>query len=932
MNVLNLEHISKTYGEKVIFDDISFGIHQGDKIGIIGINGTGKTTFLRILAGFEETDEGQVVMQNGLRITYLPQHPEFPEGATILSYVTQGQKEQSWNPETEAHMVLNKLGIEDHEEEIAHLSGGQKKRVALAAVLVNPADVLILDEPTNHLDNEMASWLEDYLNRFKGVVIMVTHDRYFLDRVTNKILEISHGKIYTYEAKYSDFLEMKAQREEMEMASERKKQSILRMEVEWAKRGCRARSTKQRARLDRLEAMKNSTAPVRDKNVEIDSVETRMGKKTIELENITKAYDGITYIRDFSYIFLRDDRIGIIGRNGCGKTTLLRLIAGDIEMSNLDSDETCGITMSGKQNIGFLRQINFTDGDVPVKEELEKAFSEVFACEARKKEIEKLLAETEDHKKLLAEYDFLERRIESLHGYSWKKDMETMFQKFGFALEDLEKPIGEFSGGQQTKIALIQLLLQRPDILLLDEPTNHLDIAAVEWLENYLKSYENAVIIVSHDRMFLDRVIDVTYEIEYGDIKRYPGNYSAFVKQKEEAQIKQEKDYEAQQKEIERLTAWIEKWKNTPTKVAATRSKRMAIEHMVKIEKPRRFDTRTFHALFHPVRESYTDVLTMKKLKIGYDTVLSEVSAVIKKAERIVIIGENGKGKSTLLKTVVGEINPLGGSYQFGNRVDFAYFDQHKAVNQKFDPEQTVLDYFWSLYPNLLRNDVRSALGAFLFSGEDVEKKMGQLSGGEKVRLELCRIFYTKPNFLILDEPTNHMDLAGKEALEKMLTSYEGTVLFVSHDRYFINQVATGILEFGESDVQFYEMNYAQYLEEIKRQTPGRETGNAGGAVRKPADVPTLDDVFDKKKYYNPGKILSRLKRQLEKYEEQLAESESRMSELQLEMMDPELSADYERLMELQTKIDEENQTQESLLERMMETELELEEMETQDE
>ena len=636
-----------------------------------------------------------------------------------------------------------------------------------------------------------------------------------------------------------------------------------------------------------------------------------------QIRNARVQFGADTILNSVNFEIHDTEKIAIVGRNGCGKTTLLRLIAGDIEMSNLDSDESCGITMSGKQNIGFLRQINFTDGDVPVRVELEKAFAEVFACEARKKEIEKLLAETEDHKKLLAEYDYLERRIESLHGYSWKKDMETMFQKFGFALEDLEKPIGEFSGGQQTKIALIQLLLQRPDILLLDEPTNHLDIAAVEWLENYLKSYENAVVIVSHDRMFLDRVIDVTYEIEYGDIKRYPGNYSAFVRLKEEAQIKQEKDYEAQQKEIERLTAWIEKWKNTPTKVAATRSKRMAIEHMVKIEKPRRFDTKTFHALFHPARESYTDVLTMKKLKIGYDTVLSEVSAVIKKAERIAIIGENGKGKSTLLKTVVGEINPLGGSYQFGNRV---------AVNQKFDPEQTVLDYFWSLYPNLLRNDVRSALGAFLFSGEDVEKKMGQLSGGEKVRLELCRIFYTKPNFLILDEPTNHMDLAGKEALEKMLTSYEGTVLFVSHDRYFINQVATGILAFGENDVQFYGMNYAQYLEEIKRQTPGRETGNAATNVRKPADVPTLEDVFDKKKYYNPGKILSRLKRQLEKYEQQLAESESRLSELQLEMMDPELSADYERLMEIQTKIDEENKTQESLLERMMETELELEE------
>ena len=500
MNVLNLEHISKTYGEKVIFDDISCGIHQGDKIGIIGINGTGKTTFLRILAGFEETDEGQVVMQNGLRITYLPQHPEFPEGATILSYVIQGQKEQSWNSETEAHMVLNKLGIEDHEEEIAHLSGGQKKRVALAAVLVNPADVLILDEPTNHLDNEMASWLEDYLNRFKGVVIMVTHDRYFLDRVTNKILEISHGKIYTYEAKYSDFLEMKAQREEMEMASERKKQSILRMEVEWAKRGCRARSTKQRARLDRLEAMKNSAAPVRDKNVEIDSVETRMGKKTIELENITKAYDGITYIRDFSYIFLRDDRIGIIGRNGCGKSTLMKIITGQIQ------PDSGTVSIGETVKIGYFMQEN----------------------------------EPLDEKMTVLEY------VRSIGEYvttaTGKATASQMCERFLFTPKMQWTPIEKLSGGEKRRLYLLSVLMSAPNVLILDEPTNDLDIETLEILEDYLDGFAGIVITVSHDRYFLDRIVDRIFAFEEnGILHQYEGGFSDYYEKSGGMQAKQAK-------------------------------------------------------------------------------------------------------------------------------------------------------------------------------------------------------------------------------------------------------------------------------------------------------------------------------------------------------------------------------------------------------
>lgn len=486
------------------------------------------------------------------------------------------------------------------------------------------------------------------------------------------------------------------------------------------------------------------------------------------------------------------EKIAVVGRNGCGKTTLLKLIAGDITMSNPDSDEECGIEMAGKQEIGFLRQINFTETERTVEEEIKLVFAPVFACEERMHALEeqmKGLTEGEEMTSLLREYDSLQNKMEAMRGYSWRQDMEMMFQRFGFVLEDLKRPIGSFSGGQQTKVAFIKLLLTRPDIMLLDEPTNHLDLPTIEWLEGYLRTYDKAVIVVSHDRMFLDKIIDVTYEIEYHKMKRYAGNYTAFMKRKEEDLIKQEKDYEEQQKEIKRLTDWIEQWKNTPTKVAATRSKRMVIEHMVKIEKPRRFDTKAFHARYLPRITSYTNVINAKGLEIGYDKVLSKVTFLLQKKERLAIIGENGKGKSTLLKTLVGEIPALGGEFKFGQNVEYGYFDQQKAVLEPVDPEQTVLDNFWEAYPDYLREEVRSALGGFLFSGEEVEKKMGQLSGGEKVRLTLCKMIQTRPNLLILDEPTNHMDIIGKDALEQMLREYEGTVLFVSHDRYFVKQM-----------------------------------------------------------------------------------------------------------------------------------------------
>ncbi len=492
MNIINIEHISKVFGEKQVFDDISCGIHQGDKIGIIGINGTGKTTLLKIIAGLEEPDQGQVIFQKGLRVTYLPQSPKFPEHATVLSYVADGADGADWGKESEAKNALNRLGITDHHEEIDHLSGGQKKRVALARTLVNPADVLILDEPTNHIDNEMAVWLEEYLNQWKGAIIMVTHDRYFLDRVTNKILEIDHGKLYSYTANYSQFLELKAQREEMELASERKRQSVLRMELEWAKRGCRARTTKQRARLERLEALKNGKAPVRDAEVEMDSVETRMGKKTIELHHISKSYGQKKLIDDFEYIVLKNQRLGIIGPNGCGKSTLMKIITGKEEPDQ------------GTVEIGDTVKIGYFAQEVTEMDENQRVI---------------------DYIKDVAEY------VPTKDG---RITASQMLERFLFTPAMQYTPIGKLSGGERRRLYLLKVLMDAPNVLILDEPTNDLDIPTLTILEDYLDSFLGIVITVSHDRYFLDNIADRIFAFEAdGKLVQYEGGYTDYLEAKE---------------------------------------------------------------------------------------------------------------------------------------------------------------------------------------------------------------------------------------------------------------------------------------------------------------------------------------------------------------------------------------------------------------
>lgn len=487
MNVLNIEHISKIYGEKVIFDDVSYGIHEGDKIGIIGINGTGKTTLLKMIAGLEEPDDGQVVTQNGIKTGYLPQNQEFPQDVPVLSYVLAGQKRDAWDVESDARSILNHLGLTDHDAVMGYLSGGQKKRAALAKILIEPSDVLILDEPTNHLDEEMINWLEDYLRRYKGVVLMVTHDRYFLDKVTNKILEISYGKLYAYEANYSKFLEMKAQREEMELSSERKRQSVLRMELEWAKRGCRARSTKQRARLERLEALKSGAAPVLSQTVEMESIETRMGKKTVELHHVSKSYGSRLIVDDFDYIVLRNQRLGIVGPNGCGKSTLIKMIAGIIQ------PDSGYIEMGETVKIGYFAQ------EVPDMNSSQRVI---------------------DYVRDIAEYIPVKQgRITA----------SQMLERFLFTPDMQYSPIEKLSGGEKKRLHLLGILQAAPNCLLIDE-CNDLDIPTLTIFEDYLNSFPGIVITVSHDRYFLDNVADRIFAFgENGRLRQYEGGYTDYI-------------------------------------------------------------------------------------------------------------------------------------------------------------------------------------------------------------------------------------------------------------------------------------------------------------------------------------------------------------------------------------------------------------------
>ena len=626
-----------------------------------------------------------------------------------------------------------------------------------------------------------------------------------------------------------------------------------------------------------------------------------------KIQNGAVVFGADVILKNVNFDIKNTEKIAIVGRNGCGKTTLLKLIAGEVDLHKRDSDEDIFIVKSGNPEIGYLKQMAFEDKTITMEEEVRKAFSKILSMQKDLEEKRRLM-ESDPSEQNIKIYTALHDQFVFLGGYYFEKEYEIVLKEFGFTKEDKKKRLEEFSGGQQTKIAFVKMLLSKPDILLLDEPTNHLDMRTIEWLEQYLKDYKRAVVIVSHDRMFLDRIVDVVYEIEYKTPKRYVGNYSAFVEQKKLNYEKQLKDYKEQQAEIARLNEIVDKFKNKPTKVAMTRSKLKQIEHMDKIEAPDSFDTKSFHTNLTPRVETGKDVLSVRNLVIGYDIPLATISMEAKRGRKYGVIGGNGIGKSTFLKTLTGKVDALGGEFSFGPKVEIGYFDQQMA---QYSSDKQVIDDYWDEFPTLTQTEVRNELAAFLFTGDDVFKQVNMLSGGEKVRLALCKIFKTRPNVLILDEPTNHMDIVGKETLEQMLLDYEGTVLFVSHDRYFVKRIADELLVLEEGHVEYYSFGYEEY-EEKNAQRNAKYLEQM--AFTK--ETATLKEVkTEKPKNYNPGKEESKRRRKLEKLEGEIAVLEEHLEKLKTELSAPENSSDYTRLQEIQSQIEEEEEKLLTLME-----------------
>lgn len=606
----------------------------------------------------------------------------------------------------------------------------------------------------------------------------------------------------------------------------------------------------------------------------------------IEIINGSVEYDGNTVLSEINFSVSDKEKIALVGRNGSGKTSILKCISGEVPLVSGTGDEKFSFSISGAPKIGYLQQVSLND-ELTLRQEILSAYKDVVGLENKLQNLLDKMSENPSDENVGA-YSRAMERFENIGGYLYKKEYLTAVSKFGFSAEDLDKKLSCFSGGQRTKIALMKLLLEKPDVLLLDEPTNHLDIAAVEWLEGYLKNYKNSVVIVSHDRMFLDRIVGVVYEIEYGVTTRYKGNYTAFLAQKQQAYDKALKDAKWKSAEIDRLRKIVERFRYKATKAAMAQSKLKEIERLGTVETPRRFDTSTFASSFQPEYESVRDALFVKDLVFGYDKPLGEISLAVERGQKIGVIGSNGTGKSTLLKTITGLIPPLSGDVRFGVKTRVGYFDQTIAATRS---ELSVLEDFRAEFPELNDGEIRKTLGGFLLSGDDVFKCVKDLSGGEKVRLALSKIFRRRPNFLILDEPTNHMDIIGKETLEKLLMDFSGTVIVVSHDRYLINRVAKSLIVFENGGVRYFDGTFDEYeereketAEEVAKEKP-EKTKKTGG------------------ERYVESKEEARRKHRVEFLEKKITALEEELSRVQAKFDDETVNTDYKKVMAVEEEI-----------------------------
>ena len=618
------------------------------------------------------------------------------------------------------------------------------------------------------------------------------------------------------------------------------------------------------------------------------------------IKNGAVSINGKTILESINLEINEKSHIGIVGKNGAGKTTLLQCIIDNSLLEEGTDDTSFQVIKQGNPSIGYLRQIELNDNNTML-EEVRKPFRDIIKIEDR---LEELVREmnTKDDIKLVEEYTSLEEKFQNMGGYTYRKEYEILIKKFGFKDSDKFKYLKEFSGGEKTKIAFIKMLLNKPDILLLDEPTNHLDIDTVEWLEEYLKSYKKAIVVVSHDRMFINNIVDTIYDISYGALTKYSGNYDYYEKEKHRNYEKALKDYEFQQKEIERLTRIYERFRSKPSKAKMAMSRLHQLEKMDILERPNKIEAITFKTNMDNIVMPSRDIFILDNLGVGYDRVLYKLNLYIRRGDKLGIIGPNGLGKSTILKTLVGLIPSLGGSFTVGHNVSIGYFDQSLAM---LDEKHTVLEEFMAKFPKVSEYEARCSLGSFLFKGDDVLKKVEVLSGGERVRLQLCKILYTKPNVLILDEPTNHLDIVGREYLESILSEYQGTVLFVSHDRYFISKVATSLLVLAKDNYHLFKGNYKEYLESLKGQNIDNNTSkNIDDNSKNKSDV--LDEPKKKVNTYNLGKEINKLEREIKKLEERIKSLEE---SLYLE----EVYSDYDKLNQVNNEIKEDKERLEKL-------------------